>query len=418
MKSKRSRILFKEIVSMSLSSLGANKLRSGLTMIGITIGVFSVISVMTAIGALQDSIESGISFLGANIFQFAKYPANVNAGGQMKKKYENRKNITYRQALRYAELMDGRAREVCLKTFDFKGQAVYNGLKTTPSLTVVGTNKSFLVANAYTLSYGRNINDEDVEFSRTALVVGKQIEKTLFPHESPIGKVIRLNGHIFSIVGVLEEKGTAFGQSQDDICIMPITRFFENFGEAKRTVNVATQSFSQETYNGAFDRGVGAMRIARGLKPNQENDFEIYTNDSLKSAFTSVAGVVRIGAFVISFIALIAAGIGIMNIMLVSVTERTKEIGVRKSIGARSRDILQQFLTEAVFISEAGGILGIILGVIGGDLLALWLKVDLVFPYGWAIAGLLVCSAIGIGFGFYPAYRAAALDPIEALRYE
>lgn len=403
---------------MSLSSLGANKLRSGLTMIGITIGVFSVISVMTAIGALQDSIESGISFLGANIFQFAKYPANVNAGGQMKKKYENRKNITYRQALRYAELMDGRAREVCLKTFDFKGQAVYNGLKTTPSLTVVGTNKSFLVANAYTLSYGRNINDEDVEFSRTALVVGKQIEKTLFPHESPIGKVIRLNGHIFSIVGVLEEKGTAFGQSQDDICIMPITRFFENFGEAKRTVNVATQSFSQETYNGAFDRGVGAMRIARGLKPNQENDFEIYTNDSLKSAFTSVAGVVRIGAFVISFIALIAAGIGIMNIMLVSVTERTKEIGVRKSIGARSRDILQQFLTEAVFISEAGGILGIILGVIGGDLLALWLKVDLVFPYGWAIAGLLVCSAIGIGFGFYPAYRAAALDPIEALRYE
>jgi ABC-type antimicrobial peptide transport system, permease component len=403
---------------MALSSLGANKLRSGLTMIGITIGVFSVISVMTAIGALQDSIESGISFLGANIFQFAKYPANVNAGGQMKKKYENRRNITYRQALRYAELMDGHSREVCLKTFDFKGQAVYSGLKTTPSLTVVGTNKSFLVANAYTLSYGRNINDEDVEFSRTALVVGKQIEKTLFPHESPIGKVVRLNGHIFTIVGVLEEKGTAFGQSQDDICIMPITRFFENYGEAKRTVNVATQSFSHETYNSTFDRGVGAMRIARGLKPNQENDFEIYTNDSLKSAFTSIAGVVRIGAFVISFIALIAAGIAIMNIMLVSVTERTKEIGVRKSIGARSRDILRQFLTEAVFISEAGGILGIILGVIGGDLLALWLKVDLIFPYGWAIAGLVVCSAIGIGFGFYPAYRAAALDPIEALRYE
>jgi putative ABC transport system permease protein len=127
---------------------------------------------------------------------------------------------------------------------------------------------------------------------------------------------------------------------------------------------------------------------------------------------------VRIGAFVISFIALVAAGIGIMNIMLVSVTERTKEIGVRKSIGARSRDILRQFLTEAVLISEAGGILGIILGVIGGDLLAAWLKADLIFPYGWALAGLIVCSAIGIGFGAYPAYRAAALDPIEALRFE
>ena len=158
--------------------------------------------------------------------------------------------------------------------------------------------------------------------------------------------------------------------------------------------------------------------MARGLRANQPNDFEIYSNDSLKSAFASVAGVVRVGAFVISLIALVAAGIGIMNIMLVSVTERTKEIGIRKSIGARSRDILKQFLTEAVFISEAGGILGIILGVIGGDLLAMWLQADLIFPYGWAVAGLLVCSGIGIGFGFYPAYRAAKLDPIEALRFE
>ena len=171
-------------------------------------------------------------------------------------------------------------------------------------------------------------------------------------------------------------------------------------------------------YNRTFDRGVGAMRIARGLRAEEPNDFEIYTNDSLKSAFVSIAGVIRIGAFVISTIALLAAGIGIMNIMLVSVTERTKEIGVRKSIGARNRDILRQFLTEAVFISEAGGIFGILLGVIGGDLLAYWLKVNLIFPFGWAIAGLVVCSAIGIGFGLYPAYRAASLDPIEALRYE
>jgi putative ABC transport system permease protein len=160
------------------------------------------------------------------------------------------------------------------------------------------------------------------------------------------------------------------------------------------------------------------MRIARTLRADQENDFEIYTNDSLKSAFLSVAGVVRIGAFVISFIALVAAGIGIMNIMLVSVTERTKEIGVRKSIGARSRDILRQFLTEAVLISEAGGVIGIVLGVIFGNLLAAWLQADLIFPFGWAIAGLVVCSAIGIGFGLYPAYRAASLDPIEALRFE
>ena len=411
---------FGEIITMALGSLGVNKLRSGLTMIGITIGVFSVISVMTAIGALQNSIENGISFLGSNIFQFAKYPANMSAGGDVKKKYLNRRNITFEQALRYQRLMESSAREICLKCFGYevKGQAVYNGVKTTPSLLVVGTNRSFLTANAYTLGYGRNLNDEDVNLARNVIVVGKMVENRLFPHESPIGKMVRVSGHIYTIVGVLAEKGTAFGQTQDNMCMMPITRFFEDFGSAKRTVNIATQAPSTQAYNATFDKAVGAMRIARGLRANEENDFEIYSNDSLKSAFVSVAGIVRVGAFVISFIALVAAGIGIMNIMLVSVTERTKEIGVRKSIGARSNDILRQFLTEAVFISEAGGILGIILGIIVGDLLAAWLKVDLIFPFGWAIAGLVVCSAIGIGFGLYPAYRAANLDPIEALRYE
>jgi putative ABC transport system permease protein len=411
---------FTEIIKMAASSLGANKLRSALTMIGITIGVFSVISVMTAIGALQYSIENGISFLGSNIFQFAKYPANVSAGGDVKEKYRNRRNITYQEALHYYRLMEGEAREICLKCFAYevKGQAVYNGAKTTPSLLVVGSNRSFLTANAFTLGYGRNLTDEDVDLSRRVIVVGKMIERRLFPHETPIGKVIRVSGHTYTIIGVLAEKGTAFGQSQDDIVIMPITRFFEDYGEAKRTVNIATQAYSNDTYNRTFDKGISAMRIARGLKADQPNDFEIYSNDSLKSAFVNIAGVVRVGAFVISLIALIAAGIGIMNIMLVSVTERTKEIGVRKSIGARRRDILRQFLTEAVFISEAGGVLGIVLGIIVGDLLANWLQAELIFPYGWAIAGLLVCSAIGIGFGLYPAYRAASLDPIEALRYE
>src|SRR2546421_6308864 len=412
---------FKDIIAMALSSLGANKLRAALTMIGITIGVFSIILVMTAIGALQNSIESGISFLGSNVFQFAKYPVNIDAGGaNVKKKYQNRRNITYQQAQGYYELMQGNASEICLKCFgrDLKGQAVYNGVKTPPSLTVVGTNRGFLTANAFTLGYGRNLNDEDVALAGNGHVIGKVIEKRLVPHEAPLGKVLRMTGHIYTVVGVLAEKGTSFGESQDDFFLMPITRFFENYGEANRTVNIATQPFSTELYSRTLDKGISAIRIARGLRAEQENDFEIYTNDSLKSAFVSVAGIISIGAFVISFIALIAAGIGIMNIMLVSVTERTKEIGVRKSIGARSRDIPRQFLVEAVFISEAGGILGILLGVIGGDLLALWLKVDLIFPFGWAIAGLLVCSAIGIGFGLYPAYRAASLDPIEALRYE
>ncbi len=180
---------FREIISMALQSLGANKLRSGLTMVGITIGVFSVISVMTAIGALQSSIEGGISFLGSNIFQFAKYPVSGGQGGRNAEKYANRRNITYAQALRYQQLMQGIARDVCLKCFDFNAQGTYGGLKTPPALTVAGSNKSFLAANSYSLAYGRNLTDEDVDLSRNVVLIGKAIEKNLFPHESPIGKV-------------------------------------------------------------------------------------------------------------------------------------------------------------------------------------------------------------------------------------
>src|SRR5207247_5969430 len=185
-------MLFSEIIKMALASLGANKLRAALTMIGITIGVFSVISVMTAVGALQYSIENGISFLGANIFQFAKYPANVSVSGDMREKYRNRHNVTYQQALHYQRLMEGYASEICLKVFGYelKGQAVYNGVKTTPSLLLVGSNRSFLTAKAYTLGYGRNLSEEDVDLSRRVIVVGKIIEKRLFPHETPISKVI------------------------------------------------------------------------------------------------------------------------------------------------------------------------------------------------------------------------------------
>src|ERR1051325_2136422 len=168
---------FREILTMALASVGANKLRSALTILGITIGGFSVISVMTAIGAMQASIETGLTLFGSNIFQFAKYPVNVRAGGRSQKKYENRRDITYAEAQRYLELMEGNAQEVCMKIFDDGKQAVYNGVKTTPSMTIVGTNKGFLAANAYTLAYGRNLNDEDVALSRRVIVIGREIEQ-------------------------------------------------------------------------------------------------------------------------------------------------------------------------------------------------------------------------------------------------
>jgi len=405
-----------ETIRLALTALRTNKLRSVLTMLGVAIGVFSVIGVMTALSVIASSIESGLSFLGSNLFQFAKYPS-INTGGDPEIKYANRRNINFQQAMEYKRLMEGQAGAICLKVFDGGKPASYDRLKI-QGLTLVGTNENFLIANSYTLGYGRNISPEDVELARSVTVVGKRIEKRLFPNQSPIGKTIKINEKPYQIIGVLAEKGSNFGQSQDDLMLVPITRYFSDFGWVNRTINIATQSTSQATYNQTLDKAIGAMRAARGLKLGQENDFALYSNDTMVAAFAQIAGQIRIGAFIVSAIALLAAGIGIMNIMLVSVTERTREIGLRKAVGAKRNDIVRQFLLEAIVLSELGGLAGIIIGVLGGNGVALYFDMSMVFPWGWAITGLVVCSVIGTGFGWYPAWKAAQMDPIDALRYE
>ena len=408
-----------EILRMALGSLGMNKLRSALTMLGITIGVFSVIGVMTAVTALRSSIESGLSFLGSNIFQFAKFP--INGGGPNgRRKYDLRRDITLSQALRFKRLMEGYAPQVCLKTFDQGGggQASFNGRKTQPGITFGGSDENFLATNQYTIDLGRNFTPEDIDLNRPVILIGQDLVKKLFPSENPLQKVIKLKDHTYTVIGVFGEKGSQFGRSGDNIAMVPITRFLADYGAERRSINIATQALSQTVYNETLDKAITAMRVVRELRPDQEEDFEIYSNDSLIAIFASVADNVAAGSFVISGIALLAAGVGIMNIMLVSVTERTKEIGIRKSIGARQQHILIQFLIEAVAISLAGGVAGIALGVLGGNGLAYALNAEAIFPWTWAFIGLAVCSGIGVGFGFYPAWKAASLDPIEALRFE
>ena len=313
--------------------------------------------------------------------------------------------------------MDGEAAAVCLKAFDGGKAASFGGVKK-QGIDIVGTNEYFVIANSYEIGYGRNISVEDVALARSVIVIGADIQQKLFPSVSPVGKSIKVGDKPYLVVGVFATKGSTFGQSQDDVAAVPITKFFSDFGKSHRSINIATQSTSQATYNQTMDKAIGAMRVARGLKLGQENDFELYSNDTLLSAFGQIADTVRIGAFVVSAIALLAAGIGIMNIMLVSVTERTREIGVRKAIGARRDDIIRQFLFEAIVLSELGGLAGILLGVAGGNGVGLWFKMAMVFPWGWAATGLIVCSAIGIGFGWYPARKAASLEPVDALRYE
>jgi putative ABC transport system permease protein len=409
-------VLTLEIIGMAWRSLGANKLRSALTISGITVGIFSVISVMTTISALQSSIETGLSFLGVDVFQFAKYPESITAYGD--ERFKNRRNIDYETYLRFTRLVGDQVGLITPKVWDTNVQAVFENRKTNPNLEICGTNQGFVVSNNFAIANGRNLSANDVELSRSVCVIGKAAVDRLFPEGGAVGKMIRLDGRSYEVVGTFAPKGEAFGANEDKTVIIPITKFFENYGSKNRTVNIAVQAPNQIVYEKSMGYAMGAFRKARELNPEDPNDFEVYSNDSLAGAFRNIAGVVRIGAFVISTIALIAAGVGIMNIMLVSVTERTKEIGVRKSLGARQRDIRLQFLLEALFLSLLGAVSGIILGVAAGNGFAAFVRAQLVFPWGWSIVGVLVCSAIGIGFGLYPAHKAASLDPIEALRYE
>jgi len=240
----------------------------------------------------------------------------------------------------------------------------------------------------------------------------------LFPFEDPLGKTISINGLSFRVQGITERVGEMFGQSQDNYVMIPISTYLQNFSHHWTSLDITVEAQSEELYDKTMDETIGILRTIRKVPPGEENDFEVVSNSALIDTFGQFTSGVKLFALAISVIALLVAGIGIMNIMLVSVTERIKEIGIRKAIGANRRDILTQFLSEAFFLSEIGGLAGVILGVAGGNIVAVLFHVPAVIPVNWVIIGLVVCSIIGIGFGIYPAYRAAQLDPIESLRFD
>jgi putative ABC transport system permease protein len=410
-------MVFAETIKLSVSTLKGNKLRSILTLAGIAIGVFSIIAIMTLLDALQSGIESGMSQLGSNTFQVQKFPAMHFGGPGAMAKYRNRKDISYDQGMR---LREKATIYKYISLEDYKSSRVfkYGQYSTNPSMMLGGVIPDYLPCNNYTVQSGRFFTDNEVDIASNVCVIGVEVVNKLFPKENPIGKDIILDKYEFKIIGILESKGEIFGQSQDNVALIPISKMQAIYGKTGRSINIAIQAPSKDTYDDCLENIISVMRVIRDVKPGEENNFEIYSNESLITSVNSFTKYFKYGAGFISFIALLAAGIGIMNIMLVSVTERTKEIGIRKAIGAKSRSILNQFLIEAIILCEIGGIAGILLGVIAGNLLGIYLKTKVVIPVDWVIIGLVICSIVGIVFGVYPAYKAAKLNPIDALRYE
>ena len=402
---------------MALGALAGHKLRSALTLLGVLVGVFSIIVVMTAMRVMQKNIETELSQLGSHTFAVQRWPAIYFGGPDGFEKYWRRKNITLAQGLKVQEQAT-LALNVGLEEEFWAGEAVSRYEKTPPTVQMLGATPGSFPAKNWVVGEGRALLEADVEGAHDICVLGNGLAKTLFPFGSALGERVKLGGIHYAVVGVLEPKGASLGGDQDTFAVIPITTGLNRYGRSWRSLSILIQARDQARYDDTVEQVRGILRTVRKVSPGQEDDFEIFSNDSLISQFKSFTQTVRIGVAVVSSIALLAAGIGIMNIMLVSVTERTREIGIRRAVGAKKRNIRTQFIIEAVVLCEVGGVLGVLLGIVGGNVAAFFIKAPPVIPVDWAVIGLLICSLVGIVFGAYPAFKAANLDPIESLRYE
>ncbi len=413
-----------DTVLMSLQSIRSNKLRSSLTLVGIVLGVASIIAVMTGISVIQGTMEKEMSVLGTQTFQVQKWPAGFSTPEERRKAMRRPPmTLSDAQAIRdHVKSVDIVGSEI----WDFGFKAEYRGEETNDNLAIVGGTPEYPQNNTHYVGHGRNISQMDVHASRRVVVIGHAIGQELFPFVDPVGRKIRVDDREYNVIGVFDEKKSAFGSQYDHYILMPVSTFLNTYGDVnrdgfERSVNITVHAKTPELVADAIEETRAVLRRVRGVRRGEEDNFEYFNSEGMIRQFNQMTAGVKTGAFVIGIIALLVAGIGIMNIMLVSVTERTKEIGIRKSLGAKPRYILRQFLLEAVVLCNFGGVIGVIVGFgIGNMMVKLGMSssFETVVPMQWAVIGLLFCTAVGVIFGMLPAIKASRLNPIDALRYE
>ncbi len=409
--------LIQENLKVSVGAIRSNFLRTILTILIIAFGIMALVGILTAIHSIRFIINKQFATMGTNTFTIESRSFNLQIGNKKYRK-KNHPYISYRQAVEFKERFDFPA-TVSVSTFASSISTVkYQSKKTNPNVTVVGADEDYLYTAGYEIEKGRNISYTDILYSRNIVIIGSSIAKKLFKDEpDPLGKEISVGNGRYVITGILEEKGESFSSS-DNLCMIPNSNVRQYFSVPYRNFNISVTPDSKELYDDAIGYAEGLFRIVRNLGVRDESDFNITSSDFLSKIMNDVLKKVLYATTIIGFITLFGAAIGLMNIMLVQVSERTREIGIRKAIGARNNLIRQQFLFEAVLICQLGGILGIILGIFIGNIVSLVLKSSFIIPWAWITGGLILCFIVGLFAGMYPAMKAAKLNPIVALHYE
>lgn len=410
----------KDSIQMAWFTMRTHKMRSFLTILGVLVGVAAVIGMVAIVQGLNKSMAAQIESLGANVIYVSRFEPQVHVGGGGRSEEERkRKYITFEDAMAIKELCPA-VEAVSPEKYWWQepdGNQVKYRDKEARNPQLGGVVPEYAVVNNCFASEGRFITDSDINFKTYVCVLGIDVAEALFPHADPIGKQILVNNNRFIVVGVAEKKPAFLGYSQNNYLLIPYTTYRKIYSSSE-SVWLAVKPRSKAGIEAATDQITQVLRLRRGVPYNKENDFAVFTQDYLMDMYRSITGVAYLVMIVISSIALLVGGVGVMNIMLVSVTERTREIGIRKALGAKRRNILWQFLIEAMTLTGTGGIMGIIFGAALGIFVGAVTPLSATISLWSVIVGFSFSVSVGLFFGIYPATRAAKLDPIEALRYE
>lgn len=408
--------LFRENLRIAFDSIKSQSLRTVLTVCIIAIGITALVGILSLVSALENTISSDFASMGSNTFNLQQYEFTTQRRGE--REIIN-PVLGYRQVKDFTDNYNYPSARTAISFMGTRTAEVkYESDKTDPEVQVLGVNENFLINSGLKLDKGRNFTNFDIANNTRVCILGSDFYKNLFKEDNPIDKTISVRGTKFKVIGILEEKGATFGNNQDLRVLIPIQVARTMFTQPNINYNVSVMVDDAALLDSAEDEAIMTFRNIRGLSPVEDNDFGIGRSDDLVNQISEITGVLSVAAWVISIITIFGSCIALMNIMLVSVTERTREIGVRKALGAKKATIAMQFLYEAIIVGQLGGLLGIILGISIGAIIASVAGFIFATPWGAIISATVITFIIAILSGLFPAVKAARLDPVESLRYE